>query len=131
AAGIAVSLGAKIPELAKLRALSDSEALDAPAAQKVFDFVESKLSLGTVQAARAATLGWSADERADAPAFTGKLEMQGERVVLTSGGATYQVVNTGNQCWGTDATAFYGQIVTVKGWPDGQGRLLAEEFAPG
>src|SRR5262245_6650541 len=115
AAGMAQSLGASIDWVAKLRVLSDTDAFDPATATPVLAFVEERLALGQGQAARAATLQWSAEQRPDAPAFTGRVEMQGERVVFTSNGATYGLHNSGDQCWGTDATAFYGQVVTIKG----------------
>jgi hypothetical protein len=131
AAGVAHSLGAKLDGLARLRGLTETDVFNDASTQRVLDFVEARLSLGSTQAARAATLGWAAEQRPDAPAFTGRVEMQGERVVFICEGQTFALQNSGSQCFVTDASAFNGQIVTVKGWPDGAGNLVAEEFAPG
>lgn len=71
------------------------------------------------------------DAAKEPPALVGQLEVRGESVVLRGAGGTLQLVNHGDWCWGTDASVFHGATVTVKGWPDGNGRLVVEEFAPG
>lgn len=72
-----------------------------------------------------------ADAAKEPPALVGVIEVRGESVVLRGAGGTLELVNQGSWCWGSDVSAFHGATVTVKGWPDGAGRLVVEEFAPG
>ncbi|MBX7101835.1 MAG: hypothetical protein K1X89_29235 [Myxococcaceae bacterium] len=109
----------------------------------------STASLGDVQAARAATLGWTAEHTGDAPALTGTVRLEGGEPVLDTTAGSFGLVNGNffdleNGNWqvnhylgGRDAVAFAGQTVTVRGWPEAQwtpgarAKLVVEEFAPG
>lgn len=128
AATFAARSALPVPGVADLRA---ADTFDASTAERLFATVENALSLGATQQVRAASLGWNADVPLQPPALTGTLRMDGERVLLETPTATLQVVNGGESVWGTDASAFLGQVVTIKGWPDAAGRLVAEEYAPG
>ncbi|MBX7096220.1 MAG: hypothetical protein K1X89_00785 [Myxococcaceae bacterium] len=131
AAAFAAQNGLSVAGLERLRGARDTDTFAAQSTQQLFATVENALSLGATQEARAATLGWNAQVPLQPPALTGTLRMSGEQVLLETPSATLQVVNTGDSVWGTDASAFLGQVVTLKGWPDAAGRLVAEEFAPG
>lgn len=109
----------------------------------------STATLGDVQAARAATLGWTAEHTGDAPTLTGTVRLENGEPVLDTSAGSFTLVNGNffdleNRNWqvnhylgGRDAVAFAGQTVTVRGWPDAEwspgarAKLVVEEFAPG
>lgn len=134
---VAAKTGLQVDGLAEVKAiLAAGDGFDAAALKELPTRKPQLLSLsldglGTLQAARTNTLGWSTDERKAAPVLTGTVRDVNGAISLETSFGTFSVQNAAHTMGGTDMRAFAGSTVSARGWPSVNGSLTVEEFAPG
>ena len=114
----------------------DAAELDRSGLQKLAEsHPELQTPLGSLQAARGNTLGWSDHAHLDAPVFTGTVTVDDDQVKLSTPLGAFTLATPPGQWgskWAAEVGAFNGTVVTVRGWPDeANGAIAVESFGPG